>query len=244
VYLLNGEVLPGSTVPALGTNLSTEADGSLVWQLTFGQSTVSFPEASFPRYTASSSITYRHPQQDSRLASPTLLVGDNGVGKSVFAKILAGLLRPDGEIRVACGGSRGPARLILQDALPQLFGRSTNEYLQTVFRYDDKGREEAIELYRSLEDAVRAEVVAQPSIRQDAVGNQEHPDSVLQARLALIAERLVSRPPLLILDEPGWCLSMPLARALLHAACIEARRRHVGLIVISHLDSWWDGLDS
>lgn len=242
VYLLNGEALPGNTVPAPDSNLSTNGDASLTWQLTFGQSTISFPEATFPRYTAASSITYSHPQQDSKLASPTLLVGDNGVGKSVFAKILAGLLRPDGEIRLACGGSRGPARLILQDALPQLFGRSTSEYLQAVFRYDEKGREEAIEVYRSLEDAIRAEVVAQPSIRQDAVGNQEHPDSVLQARLALIAERLVSRPPLLILDEPGWCLSMPLARALLRVTCIEARRRHVGLVVISHLDSWWEGL--
>jgi energy-coupling factor transporter ATP-binding protein EcfA2 len=66
--------------------------------------------------------------------------------------------------------------------------------------------------------------------------------TMLQAKLSLAVERLVTPTSLLILDEPGWCLSKQIARAYLAAITEIAHSMGTALLIISHQDHWWQGI--
>ena len=64
----------------------------------------------------------------------------------------------------------------------------------------------------------------------------------MQAKISLIAERLATRPPVLVLDEPGWGLSGPIARKLVETVCRVAGDLKVAIVLISHHARWWQGM--
>ena len=69
--------------------------------------------------------------KDMELESPVLMTGDNGVGKSIFAKILSNIIKPaDGHMAVSAPNGTGHARLMFQDAIDQLFGKSIDGHLE------------------------------------------------------------------------------------------------------------------
>ena len=67
-----------------------------------------------------------------------------------------------------------------------------------------------------------------------AIGDADNPTSTVQAKLALIAERLVGDTKVLILDEPTWGICDDIAFPMLQVVAETAHRRGVRLILISH----------
>ena len=58
------------------------------------------------------------------LRSPCLIVGENGQGKSLIARALAGTLSFEGRAQVTSGHNRGAVRLLFQDVIAQTLLRS------------------------------------------------------------------------------------------------------------------------
>lgn len=174
------------------------------------------------------------------LKSPTLLTGANGSGKSTLAGLMAGVVKPQsGALSVSAGRAFvGAARLLQQDCLSQLFGLPATDHLPRVFKNDRELRKKSRELYSQMEAFCSAELR-----KSDGVfGEREKPITVLQAKLALLAERLISSPPVLVLDEPGWCLTRAASRALGKTAAHFSKQRQVALVLVSHHSEWWGGL--
>ena len=174
---------------------------------------------------------------DETLASPCLLCGDNGQGKSLIAKALASALPYTGEATVY--GSRGPrrVRLLFQDVLNQTLMRSMR---QIALRGTAKGVAVA---YDDILDGVRRRV---PLDRRALLPFADRrrvntPLSLLEMKVLLAAVRLSDHRAALILDEPDWGLSRPDAVAFVIAVVRAAHARSVPVILISH-KPWWRNL--
>ena len=76
----------------------------------------------------------------------------------------------------------------------------------------------------------------------EALGPQTGRRTLLQAKISLVAERLAMRPPVLVLDEPGWGLSGATARKFVETVCRVAGRMQVAVVLISHHARWWKGM--
>lgn len=240
VLLLEGESIDGYGVQSPG---AAPEHLQLPWQLAVDGPEIVFPEVSFPRYTDEYRIRFVTDTKNLALVSPVLFRGPNGVGKTCFAKCLAGLLRPEmGNVMSQVAGyvDAAAGRIVFQDSILQLFGESILDHLERVFRYDSLKREEVLPLYHSFEDQLADRILADP--RAGVIGPRGEPRTLLQCKLALLAERLVVGPPILILDEPSWCLSKPVARLFVELAVEEARKRKTAIILISHQHQWWSGL--
>lgn len=124
------------------------------------------------------------------------ILGGNGAGKSTLVWCLAGLIRPQGEIRIlgqSPKDARGHVGLVFQNPEDQLFMPSIKEDLElpllnrgTSERDATQQAEIALQQVGLLESGVR------PSSKL----------SFGQRKRAAIAAALVSRPEILILDEP------------------------------------------
>ncbi|MCG6909723.1 MAG: hypothetical protein LJE94_06305 [Deltaproteobacteria bacterium] len=210
-------------------------------QLVLEDPVVVFEEIRFPSYHPASRIAYRPDVGGQRLdlVSPVLMTGDNGVGKSVFGKLLCGIIKPaEGALAVAAPNKSGDARLIFQDAIDQLFGKSIDGHLGWVFRFDEKARRLARDLYAEIDGALRAHWEE----GRDGAAAPARRCTLLQAKISLIAERLATRPAVLILDEPGWGLSRSIARRLVAVVCRAAANLDVAVVLISHHARWWQGM--
>ena len=213
----------------------------LEWELVCAKTTVVFPATRFPRETAEKRIRYVAPNERIQLVSPTLISGANGVGKSTFANVLAGLTKTQGPSPTAIvRGFTGSARLLLQDSVIQLFGDSPKSHLERVFRYDKKLLEKALSLFEKMQaNCAKALATVNSSW---PVGDRVAPNTVFQSKLALAAERLVGNAPLLILDEPGWCLSKASSQIFLHEVVKQAHQQGTAIAFISHQGNWWQNL--
>ncbi|MBV8842353.1 MAG: ATP-binding cassette domain-containing protein [Bryobacterales bacterium] len=177
------------------------------------------------------------------LRSPTLMTGRNGVGKTTFAKLLTALIEPEnGAIGIVTGGLGGSARLVLQDTVVHLFGHAISGHLGRVFCFDRELWKEARKLYESLLRGCREKINTEvPGVM---VADSNTSESMLQCKVAIVVERLLGSPPLLILDEPGWCFSRAVGRAFLESVVEAAHSRGIAVLIISHQAGWWEGLVS
>lgn len=239
---LRGEPLPNSLKHFSGVSPSRHLPiANIDWRLTIKDLEILYPATRFPMESQGERIRYLPQSVLVNLKSPTIFSGDNGIGKSTFAKVLSGQLTPaKGFAEASTAGFAGPARYLFQDSIDQLFGESIKDHLSRVFRFDEKKRDEALSLFEALQEAVAEYMLVDPDL--GILGDRGEPDTLLQAKLALIAERLASKPPLLILDEPGWGLSEPLARILLSVVCAKAVAQKTAILFISHTPLWWSGL--
>jgi len=213
-------------------------------RLTLADPTVLFEEIHFPSHHPASRIDYN--VADGKgfldLKAPVLMTGDNGVGKSIFAKVLSGIIHPStGSVSVQAPNGEGHSRLIFQDAIDQLFGKSIDGHMDWVFRFDGQKRESAGKIYKALDAEIRKETQDSPG-ELEALGNISERSTLLQAKISLVSERLATRPPVLILDEPGWGLSQSTARKLVTAVCRSAGEIDVAVVLISHHARWWQDM--
>ena len=174
---------------------------------------------------------------DESLTSPCLFWGDNGQGKSLVAKALAGAISFKGEAAV-----RGPegvrrVRLLFQDVLNQTLMRSMGQLVPR-----PRADETAV-VYDELRESVQRRVVpsGRPLLPFAEKRKNAAPLGLLEIKILLAAVRLVDRQSVLILDEPDWGLSRDDAVAYVTAVVHAAHGRGVPVIVISH-KPWWQHL--
>jgi energy-coupling factor transporter ATP-binding protein EcfA2 len=239
---LEGEPLPQSLANQLASKACpTIPTSNINWRLTIKELEISYPPARFPMESRGETISYIPKELSMDLKSPTILAGDNGIGKSTFARVLSGQLRPArGFAEASTAGFEGLARYVFQDSIDQLFGESIRDHLSRVFRFDEIRREAVLSLFDGLQEEMANYMLKDPSL--GILGNRNNPDTLLQAKLALIAERLTSKPPLLILDEPGWGLSKSVARVMLSSVCAKATAQKTAVLFISHAPDWWSDI--
>jgi energy-coupling factor transporter ATP-binding protein EcfA2 len=170
-----------------------------------------------------------------QLLSPCLIVGDNGQGKSLIAKVLAGAIPFEGTGKIKRKSKTGPARLLFQDVITQTLLRSFDAIAVSPFGVD---RERPMDLYQrilkkylyfsdnSISKLLENDVTA-PSFR-----------SLLEIKLILSAVRLCGQPCALILDEPDWGLNRVSAIAFVCAIINVAHSLGTPVFLISH-KPWW-----
>lgn len=216
--------------------------GRVAWRLALNGLAVTFPATNFPNQTGERTLVYRHDQPALELVSPTLIQGDNGIGKSSLALILAGVLAPsEGKPTLTASGNSGTARLLLQDTLRQMFAMSSVEHVNAVYRYDQE-RKKSVDAVLDRVDGELRLSLADFAGAIATLDESGRPSSLLHDKLALAFERLIARPNLLVLDEPLWGLSDILGRKFIELVVREAHARQVPVAIISHESSWLEHL--
>ncbi len=168
--------------------------------------------------------------------SPCLIVGENGRGKSLIARILAGAISFDGQAVLTRAEKSGPPRLLFQDVITQTLLRSFESLAgSTIYANGLKPHEICRKLlteYRTAMDAGGEENIQEP------VTGMAGFRSLLEVKAMLVAVRLCGQPGAIILDEPDWGLTRTSAVALVAAIVKVAHSYGIPIILISH-KSWW-----
>lgn len=171
------------------------------------------------------------------MTSPCLVSGNNGQGKSLVAKILAGAVRFRGTARMIRNEKNATARLLFQDVGIQTMLRSFSSLSAS-----GRGNGRARVVLGLFEEICKACVKAfggrsegVPLIRS-VVGDRD--PSLLEIKAILVAARLAERSSALILDEPDWGLTREAAVAFVASVIETAHRDGVPVLLISH-KPWW-----
>jgi len=174
------------------------------------------------------------------LRSPCLLMGDNGQGKSLLAKLLTGAMAGQGRIVVGGAASgRCRPRMIFQDVVAQTLSRSADGMLDGLNSAD---RMAAVARYRELAGICGAYLDGcMGSTANLAAGGMPPTPSLLEIKLQLAAQRLTGDTSLMILDEPDWGLSRRAAAAFVLAVVDMAHAMGIPVLIISH-KPWWTPL--
>ncbi|MCP3951275.1 MAG: hypothetical protein GY697_03530, partial [Desulfobacterales bacterium] len=167
------------------------------------------------------------------LVSPCLLTGENGQGKSLLAKSLAGAIATRGKAVIKSGRAAGRARLLFQDVITQTLLRSFEGIVAAV---KVSRRDRTVKLYQQL-----CRACGNQSGAAREPDSASRPRTLLEIKIILIAVRLAERPPALILDEPDWGLSRAAAIALVTTVIGAAHALGVPVILISH-KPWWQSI--
>ena len=174
---------------------------------------------------------------DFKLRSPCLIQGDNGQGKSLLAKVLAGAASREGTIGLETEGKRGRVRLLLQDLVNQTMMRT---FRQIAADSDTGADLTAAALY----DAIRDDMLTSNDLDGDEIRSftkrwaSRRPASLLELKMLLASVRLAGKPAALILDEPDWGLRQSSALVLVGGIIRVAHRYGVAVLLISH-KPWW-----
>ncbi|MBL0712701.1 MAG: hypothetical protein JJV98_03270 [Desulfosarcina sp.] len=168
------------------------------------------------------------------LQSPCLIQGDNGQGKSLMVKALAGVVLREGHAGLETEGRRGHVRLLLQDLIDQTLMRSFKQMAVGI----DAGA--AVRVY----DDIRTEMMAREVLDRDEVLPFDMrlaaraPASLLELKILLAAVRIATTPAAIVLDEPDWGLRRASAMAFVAGVIQAAHQRGVAVLIISH-KPWW-----
>jgi ABC-type branched-subunit amino acid transport system ATPase component len=170
------------------------------------------------------------------LLSPCLLVGENGEGKSMLARLLARSLAFKGSVHLNPDLDKRPIHLLFQDVIAQTLLRSFRQ-IAGVSSKANSETSQVLATYRRL--GLWVDRFLDGSVSLDAPYRSEafYP-TLLQTKLLLTAVRLCRNPGLLILDEPDWGLSRAQAIAFLAATLRTAHDLEIPLMLISH-KPWW-----
>ena len=167
------------------------------------------------------------------------VIGGSGSGKSTLARILMGL-EPPGAGRVRFRGTDlfGPDRRAVRAARTEIQAVFQDPYGSLDPRYRI-GRTVAEPLLaRRLDPAMRAarvdEALAAVSLPADAARRYPHEFSGGQRQRIAIARALVTRPALVIADEPVSALDVSVQAQVLNLLLELRRRLGLAYVFISH----------
>lgn len=170
------------------------------------------------------------------LGSPCLIVGENGRGKSLIAKILAGAISHQGTAEFMRREKSGPARLLFQDVISQTLLRSFNAIADSTTDVDGF---KPFEIYdRLMTDYSAYDTAPGDEDPRERLSGGSGFWSLLEIKTMLMAVRLCGQPRALILDEPDWGLTRASAVALVAAAIQTAHTFGIPVVLISH-KPWW-----
>lgn len=169
-----------------------------------------------------------------RLQSPCLLVGENGQGKSLIARVLARAVAYQGTTSLDRGRGPESGRLLFQDVLNQTLLRPF-----PVMAAAGGRPERTLAFFARIGQLCQrycsARGIALPA---DAFQSQAPFRSLLETKALLAAVRLCRAPGALILDEPDWGLAREAAIGLVAAITRVAHEAATPVILISH-KPWW-----
>ena len=170
------------------------------------------------------------------LTSPCLIVGENGQGKSLIAKIITGAIASQGNAKLNRKNKSGPARLLFQDVINQTLLRSFDAIAASSYR---AGLEKPLEIYDKILSEYRLYLDNSKNASADfgKVGKGEF-RSLLEIKAILVAVRLCGQPCALILDEPDWGLNCKSAIAFVLAIIRVSHELGTPVLLISH-KPWW-----
>ncbi len=168
------------------------------------------------------------------LASPCLIRGENGQGKSLIAKALSNATRIRGTIAIK--NQTGSARLLFQDVINQTLLRSFKSLVDTP---TSAKRNQPYNLYLKILNNYKE--LSHCDSHKDPKELHTVVSTLLAIKMALVAVRLCTHPNALILDEPDWGLTRKSAEALVVAIVRCAHDLNVPILIISH-KPWWKGL--
>ena len=170
------------------------------------------------------------------LLSPALLTGENGHGKSLFAKVLSGALPYHGKAVLKRGAYSGRARLLFQDIVNQTLLRS---FASLAISSAKEAVLSPQALYEDIHSFLRKEIPVECT-PQEQKSNDAFPiPRMIDIKSMLASVRLATLPAALILDEPDWGLSKADTLHLLSAIVRTAHAIGVPVTIISH-KSWWE----
>ncbi|MBI3192919.1 MAG: ATP-binding cassette domain-containing protein [Ignavibacteriae bacterium] len=169
------------------------------------------------------------------------LKGKSGIGKTTFAKILAGLLRPShGQVYLGAEPmyrEQGYVHPHVRKHIRMIFQRTNAPFNPRVPVYD--AIEEPLIIYRNdLTKAERKELVFR-------VAKEVHLDHTLltqyplqlsggQRRVAAIARAIIVRPTFLIADEPTAGIDSQWRKRILDLFTELYQNEGIGILLISH----------
>jgi energy-coupling factor transporter ATP-binding protein EcfA2 len=174
--------------------------------------------------------------------SPCLIVGENGQGKSLLAKVLTGTIASQGRAKIMCANRPGPARLLFQDVISQTLLRSFDAIAASTFRKFQAGAREVYAKIRKKYFAYlngAADSSGEPGLAGSfGLDRRRQFRSLLEMKTILVAVRLCGQPRALILDEPDWGLTRQSAVALVLAVVKVSHQFGTPVLLISH-KPWW-----
>ncbi len=170
------------------------------------------------------------------LMSPCLVVGENGQGKSLIAKVISGAISCYGSTQIDRQNKTGPARLLFQDVITQTLLRSFDAIAAQTDRI---GETNSHELYEKILVKYFAYLHRTTTLSAGIeFGSQTEFRSLLEIKAILVAVRLCGQPCALILDEPDWGLNRESAIAFVFAVVDVAHQLGTPVLLISH-KPWW-----
>lgn len=163
------------------------------------------------------------------------VIGPNAAGKSTLFKCLAGLLRPEGEIRLA---GRTVAARRWREEERRLVSYLPQEYPSTatltVFEAVLLGRQQRGAWVVSEEDLARVSAVLERLGLSDLALRYLNELSGGQRQMVAVAQALARDPRVLLLDEPTSSLDLHRQLELLSVVREIAREQRVTVLVALH----------
>jgi energy-coupling factor transporter ATP-binding protein EcfA2 len=169
------------------------------------------------------------------LASPCLVAGENGQGKSLLAKALSGAVTVEGLFTLKSDRTCSRARLLFQDVITQTLLRRLSDLRPPTAGANQAPQESFTRILAASEIILARRGRTSPALPD------RHNADLLTVKAMLAAVRLAARPAALILDEPDWGLTRDAALALVLAIIHVAHALGVPVLIISH-KPWWHPL--
>jgi zinc/manganese transport system ATP-binding protein len=162
------------------------------------------------------------------------LIGSNGAGKTTLLRVILGLIAPSGGRVVVTGGTQSrrnpqigyvPQKIVLEADMPlrarDLVGLGLDGHRFGMSRPTSKRRLAVEEML----DAVAATQFADARIGNLSGGEQQR---------VMIAQALISRPKLLLLDEPLANLDIRAAAEVVDLLARIAAEQHIAILLSAH----------
>jgi len=170
--------------------------------------------------------------------SPCLILGDNGSGKSLISRALSNSIETSGNAVVQTHGYIGHARLLFQDVITQAMLRPFPALISSLHGISEQ---EIIKVYDEIVNEFR-EYFTSKGLQVPLIGRRNASDkTLLEYKFMLVALRLSSKAPAIILDEPDWGVTKETASAFLASVVKVAHNRNIAVVLLSH-KIWWRGV--